>query len=456
MSIPKPAKTNQDKFGYRALLSIAVPLAATVGCFSITLFTDRTLLMWYGPTSSAASVAAGNLYWAIVCIHVTAMGFITPLVAMAMGLRRSRGDVTRRVWSLVWQCVWLTAACVPVFALVAWCSPLIFSWFGHELELAREEAMYFRTLLLVAPASMLEAGLTAFFVGRRITKPILRTNIASACLNVALDYWLIFGGLDVPALGVFGAAIATALAMWFKAAVFIALLVRIKSFRRHVGVAWQPRGALMREIVVPGSTLGIQQLIRSSLFSFVLLVIGAASVTGLAATSAALSLYQLLSIPAIGLATAITVMTGQAFATDGLPLAGAVVRRGLILGAILVVMLASVLLLFPHHLLQIPLGGLDATQRDQIEPWATELLRYAAIYGLVDVASLLFGAAAKGIGKTFIILIATAIPGLVTVWLGHAFAPSGPSAVSHWWWVLIGWASVQTILVGYGVFRGLK
>nr|WP_184304389.1 MATE family efflux transporter [Aporhodopirellula rubra] len=444
---------NDQAFGYRALLSVAIPLAATVGCFSITLFTDRTLLMWYGPTSSAASVSAGNLYWAVVCIPVTAMGFVTPLIAMTLGRRRGRGAVTQRVWSLVWQCIWLTFASIPLLILVGWLSPRVFEAFGHETLLAREEARYFRTLLIVAPAAMLEAGLTAFFVGRRITRPILRTNIASAILNVFLDFWLIFGGLGLPAMGVFGAALATAISMWGKVIVFAILLARVRSFGRHFAEAWRPNSSIIREIVIPGSALGIQQLIRSSLFSFVLLMIGTASVTGLAATSAALSLYQLLSIPAIGLATAVTVVTGQGFSSGGITLAANVVRRGLSIGAVGVGVLAVLLIGFPTELLRIPLGGLEPQQQADIEPVAVTLLGYAAVYGVFDVASMLMGASVKAVGKTVIILVATAIPGALSIGFGIWFAPEGDTAVTHWWSVLVVWAMAQTGIIGAGVVQ---
>ncbi|MCC9658414.1 MATE family efflux transporter [Rhodopirellula halodulae] len=463
--LQSPNRSKNDAFGYRAMVSVAIPLAATVGCFSLTLFTDRTLLMWYGPTSSAASMAAGNLYWAIACIPVTAMGFITPLAAMALGKKRNRGAVAQRVWSLLWQCVWFTLACVPAFALIGWASPLLFQGFGHAAELADQEAKYFRTLLLVAPASMLEAGLTAFFVGRRVTRPILRTNLASSALNVALDVWFIFGGLGLPAMGVFGAALATTVSMWFKVAVFLTMLLRLKSFARHRSSAWKPRRQLMREIVGPGAAIGLQQLIRSGLFSFVLLVIGAASVTGLAATSAALTLYQLLSIPAIGLGTAITVVTGQALASNGIGLASETIRRGMTLGVAVALALAMILVLFPDALLQIPLGGVDAAERADIQPLAVQLMRYAAVYGLVDVASLLLAASMKGIGKSFSILIATAVPGIAVVGLGWLLVPGGSfssatvddaTVVTYWWSALVIWSAAQSAILAGSLFFTTK
>ncbi|MFG0266124.1 MAG: MATE family efflux transporter [Rhodopirellula sp. JB055] len=459
-------RSESDAYGYRAMVAVAVPLAATVGCFSLTLFTDRTLLMWYGPTSSAASMAAGNLYWAIACIPVTAMGFITPLAAMAFGKKRGRGAVALRVWSLLWQCVWFTLACVPAFALIGWLSPSLFEAFGHDTDLAEQEARYFRTLLWVAPASMLEAGLTAFFVSRRVTRPILRTNIASSGLNVVLDYWLIFGGIGLPAMGVFGAALATTIAMWFKVAVFAMMLLRLHSFGRHLGMAWRPNVRVMAEIIGPGSAIGLQQLIRSGLFSFILLVIGAASVTGLAATSAALTLYQLLSIPAIGLGTAVTVVTGQALAAKGIGFASETIHRGIRLGLAVALSLAAVLAAFPETLLQIPLGGVADQERTTIEPLAVRLMGYAAVYVLVDVASLVLAAAAKGIGKSFVILVSTAVPGFLVVtggwWLTHhgllggGTMASEQQVVTFWWSTLVLWSAAQATILAGSLFWMLK
>ncbi|QDV62708.1 MATE family efflux transporter [Crateriforma conspicua] len=438
----KPERRESSEFGYAALLKVAVPLAATVGCFSITLFTDRTLLMWYEPTSSAASVAAGNLYWAVACIPVSAMGYVTPLVALQMG-RRDRRLANIRIWSLIWQCIWMAAASVPVFSLIGWASPILFQAFDHEPALAKAEAGYFRILLWIAPASMLEAGLTAFFVGRRITRPILRMNLFSAVVNVGLDVWLIFGGLGVPAMGVRGAALATVLAMWLKVSGFALLMTRLRSFARYRADAWKPDLSVAAKIVGPGSALGVQQLIRSALFSFILLVIGAASVDGLAATSATLSLYQLLSIPVIGLATAVTVVTGQAFAGHGRDVASHVIRRGLVLGLITAGIISMLLLFATDPLLQIPLRGVDGDRRDQIHKIANVLMVYAAIYGIADIIGLLLGAAAKGLGRTTIILAATAGSGIAVVGSAWWIRPHDETAVSFWWSALVIWAVIQ-------------
>ncbi|MEP4685820.1 MAG: MATE family efflux transporter, partial [Rhodopirellula bahusiensis] len=232
------------------------------------------------------------------------------------------------------------------------------------------------------------------------------------------------------------------------------------------GMAWRPNLRVMTEIIGPGSAIGLQQLIRSGLFSFILLVIGAASVTGLAATSAALTLYQLLSIPAIGLGTAVTVVTGQALAAKGIGLASETIHRGIRLGLAVALSLAAVLAAFPEMLLQIPLGGVAAQERIAIEPLAVRLMGYAAVYGLVDVASLILAAAAKGIGKSFVILISTAVPGFLVVaggwWLTHDGVFGGRTlaseqqVVTFWWSTLVLWSAAQAAILAGSLFWMLK
>ena len=383
------AAVREDPFGTRSLIRLAAPLVVSVACFSLTLFTDRTLLMWYNPQSSGASMAAGNLYWTLVCVPVTAMGFVTPLIAAASvaSSRRDRQPHNRmrrraRMASLVWQTLWITLATIPFLAIVALVATKVFAWAGHDPELAREEASYLRLLLWVAPASMLEAGLSGFFIGRRITGPILSINVATAAINVVLDVWLIFGGLGLPPMGIAGAAIATAVAMWFKAIVYLIMIARSRSFRlgtaARIGAAtrlgtaahaepsdqgvnhfaWQPSVRIAGQIFVPGSTLGVGQLVRSTLMSFVLVNIGAVSVLGLAASTAAMSLYQFVAIPMIGLATAVTVMASQAKAVgDGVSnrhalageprIAWSIVVRGVRLASLYTGLLAAVMIFAP-------------------------------------------------------------------------------------------------------------
>ena len=478
------ALRGQAAFG--ELIRIAIPLILSVACFSITLFTDRTLLMWYGPESSAASMAAGNLYWTVACIPITALGFVTPLVAAACTRSyehapRHRGGVSttrptdarrdrtrRRIDTarLVMAGIWIVVFSIPAWWLLGQFAETIFRWADHAPSLAAKEATYFRLLLWVAPAAMLEACLGAFFVGRRHTRPVLIANVGAAVINVLLDVWFIFGGLGLPAGGVFGAAAATMVASWAKAAGLFVFVVFAKSFRRVLMQTWHPRLESMLAILLPGSTLGIQQLIRSAAMSFVLIRIGSASINGLAATTAAMSLYQFITIPMVGLATAITVVTGQNAKRFGNPEGLRTIGRGWLLGIGGFAIAGAVMVASPHTLLQVflPPEAVDATATTAnaantktidlpLLDTAAGLLRLAVLYGVVDLTLLVLGAGLKGLQRTMVLLLSTLFASLIALLWARSI-PNQPEAVWQWWQLLIAWAAIQ-ILPLLWTLRGL-
>lgn len=200
------------------------------------------------------------------------------------------------------------------------------------------------------------------------------------------------------------------------------------------------------------TTLGFQQLVRSALFSYVLLCIGEASVTGLAATSAALSLYQLLAIPLIGLATAVTVMTGQAYAMQRSRLVYLVSRNGLTLSLGISLLIAAAMFAFPRWMLSISLGGLTPEELSRIEPLAVQLLGLAAIYGVLDTLALIISAILKGVSRTAVILFATLVSGLLAVGVGQWWAASAAA----WWGILIAWAAIQFVMLAFSLYLHLQ
>lgn len=289
-----------------SLLRLTIPLVLSTGCFALTLFTDRLMLMYYQPVASAASTAAGTLYWTVACLPVIAIGYASTLVAQQYG-RRQR----HLIGPTIWQTVWATLAVLPLFAAFAVFAPQIFSAFGHTPDLVANEAIYFRILLAAAPAAMLEGGLTAFYTGRSRGRQIFWANLAATLINVPADYVLIFGFGPMPAMGAAGASLATVGCQWLKVALFATSLYLIGRRGRYNLKVWRPDWSLMRTLMSRGLPLGSQQLIRSAFMSGFFALLGAVSMQSLSASGIVMSLNQLILIPLIGLSTAATVMIAQ-------------------------------------------------------------------------------------------------------------------------------------------------
>ncbi|MEL7267767.1 MAG: hypothetical protein AAFP69_23565, partial [Planctomycetota bacterium] len=87
----EPTQSRTDgPIGYREslrqVLHVALPLMVSTGTFSIVLFIDRTLLLGYGDgTAMTASMAAGNLFWTLLCIPIGIMSMSGAFVAQFIG-----------------------------------------------------------------------------------------------------------------------------------------------------------------------------------------------------------------------------------------------------------------------------------------------------------------------------------------------------------------------------------
>ncbi|MFI5343711.1 MAG: MATE family efflux transporter, partial [Chlamydiales bacterium] len=111
--------------------------------------------------------------------------------------------------SASWQMVWLSMGLLPLFWLLAWVAPtILFIGTGNEVN----ETSYFRTLMLFAAFQCTTISLYGFFIGIGNVKIVTYSAIIGNLVNIGLDYWMIFGGGPLPALGVTGAAAATGIA----------------------------------------------------------------------------------------------------------------------------------------------------------------------------------------------------------------------------------------------------
>lgn len=435
------------------VLRIALPLMISTGTFSLVLFSDRTLLLWYddGKQMSAA-MAAGNLYWTLTCLPIGIASMTGAIVAQYVGTGRE-GEVGR----FLWQSVWLSLATIPFFALIAVITPWLFRVTGQVETLVPLETTYLRLLLLGAVGSVLESGLSGFFSGTQRTWVIMWASLATGLLNLVLDVWLIFGGLGLPAMGIAGAAIASVIAFWFKAFVFAALLVGTELNHRYnvlsnLSLDW----SLLRKLLFFGLPAGLQYLIEAGGFTAIVLQIGQLGDVPLRATTMAINFNMIAFIPMIGVAIAASVLVGHHLTETGPRRAIVATRAALAIALIYSLGWSLLYFVAPDFLLSLYRLGQDSDATIEAIEIARHLLVFVGIYVLLDATQLILAGALRGAGDTWFVMASVFGASAFSILVGIAGESLAQSHFKvsplYWWWTIITlwvWLLAVVMIVRY-------
>ncbi|MCS3803955.1 MATE family multidrug resistance protein [Chromobacterium alkanivorans] len=244
------------------------------------------------------------------------IGALFPLIFGGMALVSSgcifvseahaRGDHARTQAALdlsLWTCIALSPALVAAALLL----PAAFQLAGQDPVVVALCAQYLAIVGWSIPAMLGFSVYRAYVSALGANRVIFFVSLDGVLLNAALNYVLVFGALGLPALGLPGAAIGTALSNW-------AMLFAIARHCRHrlgYRFGWRSLSRLDRQscrdlvrIGLPSFAVG---LFESSLFGVVTLLAGYFGVAFMAATTIAIYVGDLFIILALGIGDLLTV-----------------------------------------------------------------------------------------------------------------------------------------------------
>ncbi len=420
--------------GIVPVLRVALPLMISTGTFSLVLFIDRTLLLWYDGSAMSASMAAGNLFWMLICLPFGLASMTGAFVAQYVGAGQHQ-----KIGRLLWQAVWFALAPTPFFFTLAVLAPWMFRVTSQPPDLIPLESLYMRILLVGAVGSVLDTALSGFFSGTEQTQTIMWCSIATAILNVVLDVGLVFGIGPLPELGIVGAGIASAICFWFKALLFAGLIwyqadESLYGFR--CGRVFDFR--LLTRLLFYGLPAGLQFVVEAAGFTLIVLQIGSLGDLPLRATTMAINFNMIAFIPLIGLSVAASVLVGRHLTQSGPAMAQQVVWSALSLALTYSLAWATIYLLFPDLLLSLyRLGKIDGSSEAALA-LARGLLGFVAMYVLFDATQLILAGALRGAGDTWFVLLGTSACSATALSIGHLFEPTD-DALRWWWWAITGW-----------------
>ncbi len=444
----------------REVLQVALPLMISAGMFSLVLFADRTLLLWYDGESMSASMAAGNLFWVLVCLPVGIASMTGAIVSQYVGT-----DQEERIGRFLWQSVWLSLMFAPMFAGFAAIATWFFEVTSQPQPLIELEATYLRLLMLGAVGMVLETALSGFFSGTERTSVIMWVSVASGLLNLVLDLLLIFGSGPIPEMGIAGAAIGSVASFWFKVFCYAALLLRPKyeavyGLRRGFGFD----RAVLGNLLFFGFPTGLMYLTESGGFTVIVLRIGSLGDIPLRATTMAINFNMIAFIPLVGVSIAASVLVGRHLLQSGPARAARSVYGALAIGGCYSGIWLFGYLAIPDFMMSLyelnesglRSGGADARESIAL---ARGLLKFVAIYVVLDAAQLILAGALRGAGDTWFVLLSGLAASAIALMIGFAFEPGidplhWADQLHWWWWMVALWVWLLAMLMAARFIQG--
>ena len=443
----------RQKSRYRDVAKVCVPLVTGMAATTVMEFTDRIFLSHYSVDAISAVVPAGVSVFLLLCFFGGVAGYISVFIAQYHGAGRQD-----RIGTTLWQGLFFTFFSGMVLLLTGLLAtnPL-FALVGHDPAVRILEEQYFRILCLGGVLHVASQSLSGFFTGRGMTRPVMIANIMGMLINVPLDYCLINGLWFFPEWGIGGAGIATVVS-WGIVVLFLALPAFSRKTRKEYRLT--ETMVVDREILVRLLRYGVPGALQFCLdifaFTFFILMVGRMGVVPLAASNIVISISSLAFMPALGFSYGVSSMTGQALGRGTPEEARTAAWSGIHMLMGYTILLDGLFIFAPEQIVSIFMNaGEGGGNSGEIFHTATIILRFVAVYILLDVFYMIFAAVLKGAGDTRFLLYAisgaTVSCMLVPLFVGINYLSMGIYAA---WGCIVLFIGTLSILVSLRYHRG--
>jgi MATE family multidrug resistance protein len=262
-------------------------------------------------------------------------------------------------------------------------------------------------------------AMTGFFQGISRPRISMAAALAANALNIGLNWVLIYGKLGFPAMGVRGAALATAIAASFQAVMLIVIFLSPMYARRYRSrEAWRLDWRRLTGLFHIGWAAGVNWTLDVLTWGiFMNWFVGRLGKLPLAASNIAGQFLHLSFMPTVGLGIATTALVGQYIGRRDLAAARKRANTALKLGMAYMFMMGLAFFVFRH---QLPLLFLKAgttaeevANNQQILALCARVLILAAAFQVFDAMAIISTGALKGAGDTRFPMMASVIYGWV-------------------------------------------
>ncbi|WP_394439709.1 MATE family efflux transporter [Sphingobium naphthae] len=431
----------------RALILLALPMIAGNIAWSAIAASDLLLLGRRGAESVAAGALAINLFHALLIFGMGLVTAASPLIASERGRRRhSVRDVRRTVHQTLRAALFFV---IPAWVLL-WQCEAIMRALGQQPDLARGAGELMRGLQWALLPFLGFTTLRNFIAA--LERPVwgLVIMLAAIPINIAAGWALIFGHLGLPALGLFGAGLASSLSSSFLFLGLLAVILIDRRFRRYrlMGRFWTRDRERHRQVWALGLPIAVTLGFETTVFNASAFLMGLIGRDSLAAHAVAIQIAALVFMVPMGIGQAATVRVGIAYGRADWAGVGRAGWLALGIGTGFACCAAALLILAPRLLVSAFLDLSDPANA-RTAALAVSFLAVAALFQLADAAQAVGAGVLRGVQDTRVPMIFALIGyWVVGIGVGTLLAfPGGMAGVGIWLGLASGLSAAALLLV---------
>lgn len=400
----------------RQLLQLAWPIVVSRSAQTVIGVSDAVMVAHMGQTALAATTT-GSMNTFTAFILPMGVSFIVSSFASQLHGAGDAAGARRFGWYGLGLAVVAQVLCWIGMPLVV---PVL-GRLGYAPDVQALMADYMAIRLWSGGAAIGIEALGNYFGGIGNTQLPMRANVFAMVCNVFGNWMLIDGHLGMPAMGVRGAALASAVSTWLAFLFVLAMfLVRGRGLPK---MRW--RWTEFWRMVRFGAPSGVNWFLEFMAFMFfVNIVVGGLGTTALAAMMAVIQINSVSFMPAFGLASAGAILVGQSIGggdKDGVP---RLVRTTFLVSAAWQGTVGLAYVLMPA-LLFAPFAKGSPAEAQALLAVGGHMLVLSSLWQLFDSAVAVVGEALRAAGDTaFAMWARTAVGWLV-------FAPGSWMTVRH-------------------------
>ena len=299
----------RDKEFYKLLFSITLPIAAQNFITFTVSMADSLMLGKLGETALSAANLANQLFFILMIITFGVTSAAMVFASQYWG----KGDIysLKRIITIMLRVAFVISTVATALAL---CTPeFVMSWYSDDAEVIKVGADYLRIVGWIYPVYSVTNAMVCIFRCAHEIKISIAVYLTSLIVNVFFNWVFIFGNLGSPAMGVRGAALATAIA---RIAEFIILIIYLAAFEKKIHYTFAdffvPVKDYVKDFVKTGAPVILNETVWSIGSSTLSMIIGHISTEFVSANSIANIIWQCVWVMISGMGNATAVIIGNA------------------------------------------------------------------------------------------------------------------------------------------------